>query len=41
MIFLYRECKSGAGKCKRERKREKVNMEKGGGVKGFYISMII
>ena len=39
--FLYRERKSGAGKCKRERKREIVNMEKGGWVKGFYISMII
>ena len=31
MILLYRQCKSGAGKCKRERKRENVNMEKEGG----------
>ena len=30
MICLYSECKSGAGKCKIEIKREKVNIERGG-----------
>ena len=35
MICLYRECKSGAGKCKIEIKREMVNIERGGVVKGI------
>ena len=35
MICLYRECESGAGKCKIEMKREKVNIERGGVVKGI------
>ena len=37
MICLYRECKSGVGKCKIEIKREKVNIERGGVVKGIKI----
>ena len=35
MICLHREWKSGAGKCKIEIKREKVNTERGGVVKGL------
>ena len=42
MICLYRECKSGAGKCKIEIKREKVNIvERGSGErdkKNYYFS---
>ena len=34
-MYIYRECKSGAGKCKIEIKRENVNTERGGVVKGI------
>ena len=40
MICLYRECESGAGKCKIEIKREKVNVERGGVVKGIKKNII-